>query len=106
MSDLECPYCNAELEVCHDDGFGYDEGKAHEMECYECEKVFTFQTCISYDYEPSKADCLNGAPHVLTDWRKLWTHEGFAAYHRSCKTCDENQQLTGVPIGEDPNELL
>jgi hypothetical protein len=31
MNDIECPYCDAENEVCHDDGYGYEEGKAHEM---------------------------------------------------------------------------
>ena len=36
MNDLECPYCDAPNEVCHDDGQGYDEGKAHEMTCADC----------------------------------------------------------------------
>ncbi len=65
MSDLECPYCEADLDVCHDDGFGYSEGVAHEMQCYECEKNFVFHTSISFYYEPKKADCLNGSPHRL-----------------------------------------
>ena len=24
-SDVECPYCGAEQEINHDDGYGYDE---------------------------------------------------------------------------------
>ena len=63
MSDLQCPYCEEELEVCHDDGFGYDEDEAHEMECSECSKLFVFNTVISCDYYPQKADCLNGSKH-------------------------------------------
>ncbi len=26
MKDINCPYCDAELDICHDDGFGYEEG--------------------------------------------------------------------------------
>jgi len=59
MSDLECPYCGEEQEVCHDGGFGYEEGVMHEMQCGDCDKNFTFQTSISFYYEPYKADCLN-----------------------------------------------
>lgn len=65
--DLECPYCEKELEVCHDDGFGYDEGVKHQMECVFCEKSFVFETSISFYCEPEKADCLNDGNHK---WRK------------------------------------
>ena len=84
MSDLECPYCEAEQEVCHDDGFGYEEDQRHEMECSECEKSFVFTTSISYFYCPEKADCLNGGDHVV---------EMSATYPREysmmcCRDCD------------------
>ena len=65
MSDLHCPYCEAPQEVCHDDGFGYDEDVRHEMECSECGKSFVFTTGILYHYEAFPADCLNGEPHDL-----------------------------------------
>lgn len=42
--DLEYPYCEAGLAVCHDDGSGYEEGVKHKMECDNCEKSFVFQT--------------------------------------------------------------
>ena len=61
--DLNCPYCEQELEVCHDDGFGYDEGVKHQMECHNCGKSFVFETSISFYYEPEKADCLNDDNH-------------------------------------------
>ena len=64
--DLECPYCETELEICHDDGFGYEEGVKHQMECWRCEKSFVFETSISFDYDPEKADCLNDGNH---EWK-------------------------------------
>lgn len=63
MSDLNCPYCDAELDVCHDDGFGYEESVNHQIECEKCGKTFVFKTSILFYYEPSKADCLNGCDH-------------------------------------------
>ncbi|WP_228897794.1 hypothetical protein [Acidovorax sp. Leaf73] len=65
MSDMQCPYCGADQDVCHDDGAGYAEDVRHEHTCRECEKTFVFNTYISLDYTPRKADCLNGAPHEL-----------------------------------------
>lgn len=96
MSDMECPYCEAEQEVCHDDGFGYEEDCRHEQECSECGKTFTFTTSISFHYSPEKADCLNDGEHVLSmsatypreysdmrcrdcDYRRSPTPEEFAA---------------------------
>ena len=61
--DVEFPYCGAELEINHDDGYGYEEYGIYEQECRECEKVFVYTTWISIHHEAKKADCLNGAPH-------------------------------------------
>lgn len=85
MSDLNCPYCDASLEVCHDDGFGYGESEHHQMECSECEKTFTFQTSIHFYYEPAKADCLNGEPHQMEP--VLHMPKYYPDWQR-CKTCD------------------
>jgi glutaredoxin len=90
MSDMECPYCGAGQEVCHDDGHGYAEDVLHDHECSECGKNFVFRTQISFDYTPSKADCLNGADHELV-FRKSWPHE----YSRmGCKHCDFARRAT------------
>jgi hypothetical protein len=70
--DLNCPYCDASLEVNHDDGFGYDQDRAHEMQCDECKKYFIFHTHIHFSYHPEKADCLNGTPHNFSKWYELW----------------------------------
>ena len=69
--DVECPYCEKELDICHDDGFGYEEGVNHQIECPHCEKHFIFQTSISFYYEPYKADCLNDGNHK---WSITNTH--------------------------------
>jgi len=31
MSDVECPYCGADVEINHDDGYGYTEDCLHEQ---------------------------------------------------------------------------
>ena len=63
MSDVKCPYCGLDNEICHDDGFGYEEGVVHEQQCYECEKYYIFYTSIIFHYKSYKADCLNGSEH-------------------------------------------
>jgi hypothetical protein len=95
-ADLECPYCNAALEVCHDDGFGYEEDRTHEMECPECEKNFVFHTAIHFSYRPAKADCLNGSPHRFRDWVRLWLDAGrdTACYGRRCADCGHEERET------------
>ena len=90
MSDLNCPYCDAELEVYHDDGFGYDEGVKHQMECGECGKNFVFETSISFYYEPEKADCLNGGEH---DWYALCTYPKEFT-QMQCRICGERKEPT------------
>lgn len=93
MSDLYCPYCDAGLEVCHDDGFGYEEDVVHEMCCKECNNNFVFQTHVTFTYFPDKADCLNGSDHNYGEWRRLWTSDnGKLIESRRCKDCDYGEQ--------------
>ena len=101
MNDIECPYCEAENTVNHDDGAGYAEDEMHEMECVACDKLFTFQTVMSFDYYPSKADCLNGGEHIMSEWRRRWTHEeGGESQVRSCEACDYSESRF-VKLGEE-----
>jgi hypothetical protein len=74
----------------------------HEQECPDCEKTFVFTTFISFSYQASKADCLNGAPHRL---------EFSGAYPRQyskmrCCDCDYERRATpeelAVGIGPQP----
>lgn len=98
MSDLNCPYCNCGQEVCHDDGFGYEEDTLHEMECSDCGKLFTFFTSIIFNYESKKADCLNGKEHVL---KPSVTYP--AEYTvLNCETCEYSQ----VPTPEELAEII
>lgn len=88
--DLECPYCGAWLDICHDDGFGYDENVNHQMECNKCDKSFIFQTSISFHYEPYQADCLNDGNH---DFRRTQTFPYEFAKMR-CDMCGEEREMT------------
>ena len=90
MSDMQCPYCEADQTVCHDDGAGYDESQRHEHTCSECGKVFVFITSISFSYEPHKADCLNGAPHDL----KMSSTYPRQYSRMQCKVCDFERNPT------------
>jgi len=51
MSDINCPYCGAENEINHDDGYGYEEDRKHEQDCVSCEREFKFTTSIMFHYE-------------------------------------------------------
>ena len=89
MSDIECPYCNAGEEVCHDDGQGYEEDKKHEMMCGECGLSFVFTTHISFYYEPAKAPCLNGEQHNLSESKSFPRR-----YTKMrCEDCDYSEAL-------------
>lgn len=88
--DLECPYCEKELDICHDDGFGYEEGVKHQMECGYCEKSFVFETSISFYYDPEKADCLNDGNH---DYKPTRTYPK-EFIMMECSMCGEERKPT------------
>ena len=90
MSDLNCPYCDAELEVNHDDGQGYEEGVLHEMQCRKCDKYFVFETSISFYYQPEKADCLNDGNHI---YKPQHTSPSFFT-KMQCQTCYDTREPT------------
>lgn len=88
--DIQCPYCEKEFNICHDDGFGYEEGVKHQQECPHCGKSFVFETSISFHYEAEKADCLNGRKH---DYEISATCPREFSIMR-CKMCDDKRELT------------
>lgn len=101
MSDVDCPYCGFPQEICHDDGYGYEEDVVHEQECIDCEKTFVFETFVSYFYDAKKADCLNGGFH-----RYKPTNTVPRKYTRMrCRDCDRTRPLTDAEreelLGED-----
>jgi len=88
--DIECPYCEKEFDICHDDGFGYEEGVKHEIKCPHCGKSFVFRTSILFYYEPEKADCLNDGKH---DYQL--THTSPKEFSKMCcSMCDHERELT------------
>jgi endogenous inhibitor of DNA gyrase (YacG/DUF329 family) len=90
MNDVKCPYCGADVEINHDDGYGYDEDEIHQQECPECEKVFVYTTSISISHDASKADCLNGADHK---WKPTKAYPKRFIKMR-CLGCGEERELT------------
>jgi len=89
MNDVNCPYCNAEIEICHDDGFGYDEGILHEYECNACDNYFVFTTDIIIKHYAKKADCLNDGNHIYEETK---TYPKRYSKLR-CKTCGDEKPL-------------
>lgn len=94
--DVECPYCGEGQEICHDDGFGYEEGKAHQDHCYDCGKNFVFYTSISFNYEAEKADCLNGADHKYRP-----VHNPGYPKHVYCEDCGHDSRGNYSKEAED-----
>lgn len=88
--DIECPYCEKELDICHDDGFGYKEGVKHHYECPHCEKQFVFETSISFYYEAEKADCLNDDKH---DYKLTHTYPKEFSKMK-CSMCGNEREMT------------
>ena len=76
MSDVKCPYCQHEQEICHDDGQGYDEDE-NEQSCTKCKKEFIFTTAMSFHYE---VFCATYNDHDLEEVNK----HGY----EQCKNCE------------------
>lgn len=97
MDDCNCPYCGAEIEINHDDGYGYCEDETYQQECHACGKTFVYTTDISYSYSPEKADCLNeGGKH---DWKPIPTYPKCMTRMR-CSMCNEEREPTNEEIAE------
>ena len=47
MIDTNCPYCDADIKINHDDGYGYTESNTHQQRCYVCEKTFAMLQCAA-----------------------------------------------------------
>lgn len=103
--DVECPYCGKGQEICHDDGYGYQEDRMHQQQCGECDKTFTYTTSISFYYDADKAPCLNEESDH--DWKptntipREWTR-------MRCTWCEEERAMTEEEkkmIVKEPKEL-
>lgn len=88
-ADIECPYCGADQNISHDDGYGCEEDEIHQQECSECEKYFAYSTTIIFSYTAWQAACMNEGDH---DFRKTNTYpEEFAEL--KCKLCGEHKPI-------------
>ena len=89
MSDVKCPYCDGDIEIDHDDGYGYEEGEIHNQECGKCGKIFAYRTSILFYYDLEKADCLNDEEHK---YEKTKTYPPQFARLR-CKICGDEKPI-------------
>lgn len=96
MSDVECPYCGADCEISHDDGYGYEEDQTYSQECPICEQYFAYTTLISFTYNAKRADCLNGGRHVYkptNTWPVRYTK-------MQCTECGDYRPCTESEIND------
>lgn len=98
MSDINCPYCDSEQEINHDDGYGYEEGEKHQQECSNCKKTYCYTTSISFYYDAEKADCLNDGKHdykATTTFPKEFTK-------MECSMCGDSR----TPTEDEMKQIL
>lgn len=82
MSDIKCPYCGHWQDICHDDGYGYDEGNEHEQHCENCDKEFKFTTSVMYSYS---VYCESESDHEM--YQAIDDEPDFFM----CKNCDHSE---------------
>lgn len=89
MYDDNCPYCGKDVEICHDDGYGYDESEYYEQECPYCGKTFVYTTSIHFSHYLEQAPCKNGGEHR---WKQIigCPEEAFIGEFR-CDVCGERE---------------
>lgn len=92
MDTVECPYCELDVEICHDDGAYYHDEETEEIECEHCEKKFLVRSSISWDFYGEKAECLNDGNH---QWKKRFPRHENVDYSRyeECADCGEKRTL-------------
>jgi len=97
----QCPYCHDEVEINHDDGYGYEEDNIFNQYCGNCGKTFIYTTSIHFYYDLERADCLNGSPH---NWKKIVGYpEVYFKNKRRCCVCSKEMELD--QLTQPPTEL-
>jgi hypothetical protein len=97
MSDIQCPYCNTGQEICHDEGYGYEEDTTHEQECHECGRYFNFTTYISFHYT---AHCQGD--HDMGEWEPIPVDEYFKARRECLRENCEHYEFQRNPHAAAP----
>jgi hypothetical protein len=93
LSDVDCPYCGKGQDICHDDGFGYEEGELHQQSCVNCDKDFGFYTSISFDYEAQKVECFNGVECEWKETQRTVVEGAYDITHFRCVYCDRSKMV-------------
>jgi len=91
MNEVNCPYCKEEIEIVHDDGYGYEEDERHTQECPKCLKVFTYFTSAIYYHEVSQAPCLNDGKHIYQ--KRRGAPDYYFVNKFSCIYCDDEKTI-------------
>ncbi len=90
--DVECPYCGADNEICHDDGYGYDEGVLYHQQCSKCDRTFAYETSIEISHEAFAAPCIDDGNHK---WEE--THTIPRCFRKlRCLDCGEEKEIEGI----------
>lgn len=81
--NLECPYCDADLDDPDDCN---ETNETYEHQCSECRKYFIFGVDYIKVYDSSKADCLNGGEH---DYKQIiGSPEEYFRGRKRCTQCE------------------
>ena len=88
MNDLQCPYCDEEIEITNE---GYEQDEQVEMDCPYCERSYIMTVQYDVSYTPYKADCLNGEPH---DWKEIHgSPREYFINKRRCSICSREKEV-------------
>ena len=90
--DIECPYCEAEQDIDHDDGsYGYGEDEIYVQRCNGCNKKFIYTASIAFYYDAKKAPCQNGGKH---NWYIGARYpKGLYSGYKRCTYCDIEERV-------------
>ena len=93
MSDVECPYCAKGLIIDYGDGYGCEESKNYEQDCYHCGKTFAYTTTIAFYHKACKAPCLNGGEH---EWNEMHIYPRCWPDSKRCANCGKEDRGKAV----------
>lgn len=81
--EIVCPYCGDRKS----DSWKWVQGDGNEQ-CSSCKMNYFYFRHVIVKYSTSKASCLNGEPHKLSDW--IEPVKGI--FYRYCKDCGKSER--------------
>ncbi len=88
MSEIICPYCDADCGVPDEHG---GEGDLEDRECHKCGKRFKYYCEYTIDYSSVKTPCLNGeSEHKWTEM--IGAPKEFFEGRFRCDYCGEEKK--------------